>query len=45
MAQIDRALELDPFNPVTRARGGGTFLMARRHDDALGRLPSAARPT
>jgi TolB-like protein len=35
MMQAGRALELDPLNAATQAIVGGSFLMARRYDEAL----------
>jgi adenylate cyclase len=35
MQQIDRALELDPFDPLLQSLRGGVLSIARRHDDAI----------
>ena len=35
MAQIERALQLDPLNPLYQAMLGGVFTFAGRYDDAI----------
>jgi TolB-like protein len=43
MLEIERATELDAYNPVIQALAGGSFLMARRYDEALTHFRNALR--
>jgi eukaryotic-like serine/threonine-protein kinase len=43
MMQAERALELDPLNPVTHAITGGSFLMVRRYDEAIAHFQTVLR--
>ena len=43
MAQIERALELDPFNVLTQAFNGIDLLMVRRYDDVIVQMKAVVR--
>ena len=43
MAQIERAMELDPLNPLIQAFYSMDLLFARRYDDAIAQAQNALR--
>ncbi len=43
MAQIERALELDPFNDLYQALYGVDLMSARRYDDSIAQFRKALR--